>query len=624
MSNLDNKKNDGLPNIERGVGGAGRVQGLLGEEKASNTKGTLFRLLKTVRPFKLAFLSAIILTLIGTISQVIAPYLVGNIITTITGTVLRGQSIQWHEIFKIMTVLVVLYIVRFIAIYWSNLSMVKITQKIVASLRNQIAEKLNNLPLNFFDTSSQGDITSLLTNDLDNILNTLQTGLTSSISALVMMTGVFIMMLFINPILTIVSVIVLPVSSRVVKAIIKKSKPIFQRNAATTGRLNGQVEEALQGEEIVRYYAIKKDLEEEIKELNESLFDTEWRSQLSSFMARPAGDLMLNIDYVIICILGGYYVMNGTITIGNFQAFISYTKMFTSPFQQVLGIMNTIMGALASAERIYEFLDEEEGEKLGENSFDISGVQGGISFDKVDFSYVPEKSLFTNYSLDIDAGEQIAIVGTTGAGKTTFVNLLMRFYEIQNGTISLDGKDISSYDVDEYRKGYAMVLQDTWLFEGTIRENIAYGAQLSNDGCLMDIPMEDIKEAARMASADGFIKRLPKGYDTVLTEGATNISQGQRQLLTIARAIIKHAPIIILDEATSSVDTHTELLIQRGMKALTFNRTSFIIAHRLSTIRDADRILVMEKGSIIESGSHEELIKKDGAYKKLYQAGQMA
>jgi len=622
MADRDQEEGEALPSISRAAGGAGRVMGMLTDERATDGKATLTRLLSTVKPFRAAFIAALARTLIGTLCQVVAPMLVGSVITTIARTLTDEVAIAWDDILRIMAILAILYVVNFASTYAASASMVWLTQKIVASLRRNIDVKLNRVPLNYFDTSSAGDVSSLLSNDLDNVSNTLQSGLTSSINAVVMMLGVFVMMLIIHPLLTLVSVVVVPLSSWVVKALVNRAKPIFRRNAATTGALNDRIEETFQGKDVVRTYHMQDRLKRQVKALNDELYETEWKSSYVSFLARPAGDLMLNIDYVVVSVLGGWYVMTGAITIGNFQAFISYTRMFTSPFQQVLGIMNTIMGALASAERIYRFLDEPEIVEAGSASLDPATVKGDIVFDNVDFAYVADRPLFVDTSLAVEQGQQIAIVGPTGAGKTTLVNLLMRFYEIQDGRILLDGIDVKTYATSEMRNAFAMVLQETWLFEGSIRDNIAYGARLKPDGTLVDVPMAEIESAAELARAASFIERLPGGYETRLTEGAINISQGQRQLLTIARAIIKCAPVIILDEATSSVDTRTEVLIQHGMKVLTSNRTSFIIAHRLSTIRDADRILVMDRGSIVESGTHETLMQGQGLYSQMFRAGQ--
>ena len=622
MTDTDKGRGEELPSVRRGVGGAGRVQGMLTDEKANDPGTTLRRLWGTLGPFRVLFIGAMGLTLVATMAGVLAPRLIGQIITLISETLLGEAPLPWLAIRRIMLVLGLLYLVHFAATYVANTTMVRVTQRIIASLRKKMDTKLNRVPLNFFDTSSAGDTSSLLSNDLDNVSGTLQSGLTSSINAVVMMVGVGVMMLIINPLLTLLAVAVVPLSAWAVKALVKRSRPIFRRSASTTGELNGQIEEAFQGEAVVRGYHLEDSLKGRVKALNDELYESEWRSSFVSFLARPAGDLMVNVDYVLVSVVGGWYVMTGVMPIGDFQAFISYTRMFTSPFSRVLGIVNTIMSALASAERIFVFLDEQEIVEPGSDRLDPTQVEGRIELDRVDFAYVPEKPLFVDVSLSVEPGRQIAIVGPTGAGKTTLVNLLLRFYEIQEGAIRLDGKDTRSWLTDELRGAYAMVLQDTWLFEGTIRENIAYGASLQPGQDLNEVPIADIQAAARLARAESFIERLPGGYDTVLTEGAVNISQGQRQLLTIARAMMKKAPIVILDEATSSVDTRTEVLIQHGMKELTSNRTSFIIAHRLSTIREADQILVMENGSIVEVGTHGELLQRRGLYAELYRAGQ--
>lgn len=533
----------------------------------------------------------------------------------------KDLTLDWNELFNIGKALIALYLLSFLATYISNISMVRLTQKVILSLRLEMHSKLNNVKLSFFDGSSAGDLVSLITNDLDNLSNTLQTGMTSAIVAIVMFFGVSIMMFSINPILALLSMVVLPISYLLVNTLVKKARPIFQNNANLTGQFNGQIEEAYQGQNIINNYDMADQLKTELSLLNEELYDSEWKSNYVSFMTRPAGDLILNINYVLVSILGGYNVINGMMTLGAFQAFISYTQMLSSPFQQVLGIVNTLMSALASAERIYNFLDREEIEEFGSERMDVNSVSGQVDFERVNFGYTDEL-LFKDANLHVDSYDQLAIVGSTGAGKTTLVNLLMRFYEIEGGSIKLDGVETKEYSLDELRKAFSMVLQDTWLFSGTIRENIAYGADLVEGENLDEVPMEDIIKASQLAKADYFIERLPDKYETMLSEGASNISQGQRQLLTIARAIIKKAPIIILDEATSSVDTRTELLIQHGMSELTSNKTSFIIAHRLSTIHDSDKIVVMEGGRIVEAGSHDELIAKNGHYAKMYMAGQ--
>jgi ATP-binding cassette subfamily B multidrug efflux pump len=618
----EDKKEEGLPGLAKGVAGAGRVSGLLTSGSAKNAKGTLFRLFKNLALFKWIFLAAIILTLVASLAQILIPKKIGEIINLLTGLLTESAALDWTLLANIGFILVILYVLNFFANYVSGILMVRVTQKVIRSLRNQMQVKLNRLTLNYFDRSSAGDMVSLLSNDLDNVANTLQSGLTGSLSALVLLVGVVIMMISINPVLAFLSMIVIPVSYLMVKYLVKKAKPLFQKNANLTGVFNGKIEEAYRGEDIVKHYNIGDDLKCELSGLNEELYDSEWKSSLVSFVTRPAGDLILNANYVLLAIWGGRYVISGALSLGGFQAFLQYTQMLRGPFNQVLGIFNTIMSALASAERVFDFLDSEEICKLGDESMDAGAVRGEIAFDKVNFGYT-EDLLFEGVDLKVVPGEQVAIVGRTGAGKTTLVNLLMRFYEISGGQISIDGKDAKDYRTEELRKAYSMVLQDTWLFSGSIRDNIAYGANLSGEEDLSDVDFERIKEAAELARADSFIECLPQGYDTVLTEGASNISQGQVQLLTIARAMIKQAPIIILDEATSSVDTRTELLIQHGMKELASNSTSFIIAHRLSTIQDADRIIVMDSGTIVEFGTHQELLEQDGYYAEMYLAGQI-
>ena len=619
---IKEKRDEGLPGVSRGIGGAGRVAGLLASGSAKDNKGTFLRLLRNVGPFKWFFITAIILTLLASGAQIFIPRLIGNIINIITSVFRKDIALDWMAFRKVAIILILLFIIQFSANYFSSILLVRMTQKLIRSIRDQMQEKLNRLTLNYFDCSSTGDLISLLTNDLDNVSNTLQSGLTNSLTAVVILVGVVIMMFNIHITLALLAFIVIPISYLLVKYLVKRAKPIFQRNANFTGHFNGQIEEIYNGEDIVKHYNLGEELKEEISVLNERLYESEWKSSFVSFLTRPAGDLILNANYVLIAILGGKYVINGALSLGAFQAFIQYTQMLHNPFNQVLGILNTIMSALASAERIFSFLDAEETVQTGTETIDISKITGEIEFNEVDFAYTDEL-LFNKVGLKVNPGEQLAIVGTTGAGKTTLVNLLMRFYEIEGGKIILDGHDTKSYHTDELRKAYSMVLQDTWLFSGTIRENIAYGASISNEEDLCDVPLEDIKAAAKLAHADSFIECLPDGYDTMLSEGASNISQGERQLLTIARAMIKKAPIIILDEATSSVDTRTELFIQHAMKELTSNSTSFVIAHRLSTIHDADRIIVMDKGSIVEVGTHTGLLDKGGRYAEMYTAGEL-
>lgn len=617
----EDKQEEGLPEVSKGVGGAGRVSGLLTTSSTKDAKGTLTRLFKNLASFKWVFMAAIVLTLSASVLQILIPRQIGRIINIFTELLTKKAALDWAVLGKISLFLLALYVFNFLSNYISGILMVRVSQNVIKSLRNQMQVKLNKLSLNYFDRSSAGDMVSLLSNDLDNVANTLQSGLTSSLSAVVLLVGVVTMMIIINPVLAFLSMIVIPVSYFMVKFLVKKAKPIFQKNASLTGDFNGKIEEAYVGEDIVKHYNIGEELKEELSSLNEELYDSEWKSSLVSFVTRPAGDLILNSNYVLLAIWGGRYVINGVLSLGGFQAFLQYTQMLRGPFNQVLGIFNTIMSALASAERVFEFLDADEIVELGTDSMDANAVCGEVEFDKVDFGYT-ENLLFNGVDLKVKPGEKVAIVGRSGAGKTTLVNLLMRFYEISGGKIYIDGKDTKEYSTEELRKAYSMVLQDTWLFSGSIRDNIAYGADISSEEDLADVEFEKIKEAATLARADSFIERLPEGYDTVLSEGASNLSRGEIQLLTIARAMIKKAPIIILDEATSSVDTRTELLIQQGLRELAADSTSFVIAHRLSTIKDADRIIVMDSGTIVEVGTHIELLDKNGYYAEMYLAGQ--
>ena len=622
MSDQEKKQEQELPSLNKGVGGAGRVAGFLSEEAAQDTKGTLNRLLRELSDQKGLFILALLLTLLASLSQILTPRIIGRIINFIAATFGTEAGLNWEGIQQATILLVGLYLVNFTATYIASTSMVKVTQGLVADLRLQMDQKLNKIPLSYFNTVSSGDLASLLSNDLDNVSQTLQSGLTSSITAVVIMIGVFIMMLSIHPLLALLTLVVVPLSYYVVKYLIKKAKPVFQKNARYTGQLNGKITESFTGLEIIDAYHLEEKQMEELNKLNEELYETEWKSSYVSFLTRPAGDLMLNINYVLVSIVGGYHVITGRLSLGEFQAFTQYVRMFNTPFRQVMGIMNTILSALASAERIYSFLDAAEIQETGVDVLDTQKTQGEIVFENVDFAYEPKNPLFEDVSLKVPAGRQFAIVGSTGAGKTTLVNLLMRFYEIQDGRILLDGKDITTFKSDELRKAFAMVLQDTWLFEGSIRDNIAYGYPLEAGQTLKDVPQEKIEEAARMARAHQLIEQTPDGYNTLLVNRGSNISQGQRQLITIARAMIKKAPITILDEATSSVDTRTELLIQEGMQELTEQTTSFVIAHRLSTIQNADRIIVMNEGKIVETGSHNQLMEENGLYAEMIQSGQ--
>ena len=463
----------------------------------------------------------------------------------------------------------------------------------------------------YFDRNSKGDIISRVTNDVDTLSQTLNQSLMQMITSIITLVGVFIMMLSINLIMTIAALVVMPLTMLILSLVIRKSQVFFKQQQKYLGDMNGKIEETFSGQNIVRGYNGEKFELNEFDTINRKLYDTGWKSQFLSSIMMPIMNFVGNLGYAIVSILGGYMAINGRISVGDIQAFIQYMRSFTQPLNQIAQIMNLLQSTVAAADRIFEFLDEEEID-LSKKDILEGPVQGNIKFDHVRFGYNSDNIIIKDFSLDVKAGQKVAIVGPTGAGKTTIVKLLMRFYKLNSGSISIDGVDIESLDLENYRKNFAMVLQDTWLFSGTIMENLKYGR--------LDASDEDVYKAAKAAHVDRFIMTQKQGYDTILTEDSKNISQGQKQLLTIARAILSDPKILILDEATSSVDTRTEVLIQQAMDNLIKDRTSFIIAHRLSTIRNADLILVLNEGDIVEQGSHDELLAKDGFYSNLYRS----
>jgi ABC transporter transmembrane region len=486
-----------------------------------------------------------------------------------------------------------------------------VAQRISYRLRQEISQKINRLPMEYFDKNSKGDIISRVTNDVDTLSQTMNQSLMQMVTSVITVVGVFIMMLYINFMMTIAALIVMPLTMLVLSIIIRKSQVFFKQQQKYLGDINGKIEETFSGQNIVRGYNGERFEINEFDAINRKLYDTGWKSQFLSSIMMPIMNFVGNLGYVIVSILGGYMAINGRISVGDIQAFIQYMWMFTQPLNQLAQIMNLLQSTAAAADRIFEFLDEEEIDLS--DKLPLEGpVQGNINFDHVRFGYNSDNIIIKDFSLDIKAGQKVAIVGPTGAGKTTIVKLLMRFYKLNSGKISIDGIDIESLDLESYRKNFAMVLQDTWLFSGTIMENLKYGR--------LDATDEEVYKAAKAAHVDRFIMTQKQGYDTILTEDSKNISQGQKQLLTIARAILSDPKILILDEATSSVDTRTEVLIQQAMDNLIKDRTSFIIAHRLSTIRNADLILVLNEGDIVEQGSHDELLAKDGFYSNLYRS----
>ena len=586
------------------------------DKKDINFSRTMKRLLDYTRGDKINIIMVFIFSIVSTIFAIVGPKIMGKATTEIfNGLVSKikdgGQGINFNNILKIVVILAVLYIVSALFSYVQSYIMSGVAQRISYRLSEEISQKINRLPMAYFDKNSKGDIISRVTNDVDTLSQTMNQSLMQMITSIVTVVGVFIMMLSINFWMTLAALIVLPLTMLVLSLIIRKSQVFFKQQQKYLGDINGKIEETFSGQNIVRGYNGEKFEINEFDSINRYLYDTGWKSQFLSSIMMPIMNFVGNLGYVIVSILGGYMAINGKIAVGDIQAFIQYMRSFTQPLNQIAQIMNLLQSTAAAADRIFEFLDEDEID-LSKKDVLEKEVEGNISFDHVRFGYDSDNIIIEDFSLDVRAGQKIAIVGPTGAGKTTLVKLLMRFYKLNSGKISIDGVDIDTLDLENYRKNFAMVLQDTWLFSGTIMENLKYGK--------LDASDEEVYRATKAAHVDRFIMTQKQGYDTILTEDSKNISQGQKQLLTIARAILSNPKILILDEATSSVDTRTEVLIQQAMDNLIKDRTSFIIAHRLSTIRDADLILVLNEGDIVEQGSHEELLAKNGFYSSLYRS----
>lgn len=583
-------------------------------QKAKDFKGTLKRLLSYLKPRRNQLIAVFFAAILSTIFTIVGPKIMGNAITELFEGAygkfsgVPGAAIDFDKIGQILLLLAGLYVLSSLFSYIQQYIMSSVAQDTVFDLREDVNQKLEKLPLKFFDGRSNGDTLSRMTNDIDTIGSTLQQSLTQFITSIITIVGIIIMMLSISPILTLISIVSLPVSIFAIGPILKRSQKHFADQQRTLGELNGHIEEMYTGHQIVKAFGHEKKSGAQFDVVNEELYDAGTKAQFISGIIMPMMFFIGNLSYVLISVVGGILVTQRAISIGDIQAFITYSKQFTQPITQTANIANIIQSTVAAAERVFELLDEEE--EMKENtSVSLNRAVGTVTFEQVDFGY-EENLLIQNMNINVLPGQTVAIVGPTGAGKTTMINLLMRFYELNGGKIKIDDLDTRDMSRSDLRKNFGMVLQDTWLFNGTIKDNIAYGKNGATD--------EEIFEAARTAHADHFIRTLPDSYDTILNEEASNISQGQKQLLTIARAVLADPPIMILDEATSSVDTRTEVFIQKAMNRLMEGRTSFVIAHRLSTIKDADLILVMDQGQVIEQGTHSELIEKDGFYADLY------
>jgi len=644
INNNNQNNNSGARQRRRGGFGGGRAFGM-SAEKPKDFKGTLKRLITYLKPQAVPMLLVIIFTILSVTFTVLSPRVMGRATNKLFEGViskqlppgmtkdqvifllkLRGQSqlaemisamdltpgkgVDFNALLHILLTLLALYALAAFFQWLQQYTMAGVAQNIVYSLRREVDSKLARLPLKYYDNHSHGDILSRVTNDVDNIAHTLQQSITQIVHAIAVVVGVLIMMFSISSLLSWISLTIIPLSFLVTMVIIRRSQKYFIAQWDSTGALNGHIEETFTGHNIVEAFNQQEKTIERFDKENERVYESSFKAQFISSIIRPAVNFLNNLNYVLVCVIGGIRVTKGLITLGDVQAFIQYSRQFTQPVIQVASIVNILQSTIASAERVFELLDEKEEVPDTENPVVLEDIKGHVRFEHVYFSYTPDAPLIEDMNLEAKPGETVAIVGPTGAGKTTLVNLLMRFYEIDSGRITIDGVDIRDMRRDDLRKIFGMVLQDTWLFNGTIRDNIAYGKEGATD--------EEIRAAAQAAYVDHFVRTLPQGYDTVLTEDASNISQGQKQLLTIARASLANPKILILDEATSSVDTRTEMLIQKAMAELRKGRTSFVIAHRLSTIRNADTILVMNKGRIVEQGNHEELMAAHGFYYDLY------
>lgn len=583
-------------------------------EKAKDFKGTLKKLIKSLGNYKIPMIIIFVFAILSTVFSIISPKILGNatteifngLIAKITGT----GGIDFGKIAGILITLLVLYLLSLLFSFIQGIIMTNISQRYAYKLRKQVSIKMHKVPISYYDKKTHGEVLSLLTNDIDLLGQNLNQSATQFITSIVTLLGILVMMLSINVTITILVVIVLPIAAFITSKIVKRSQKYFIRQQNYLAKVNGDVEEAYGGHQVIKAFNAEDKMLNMFQEDSKKLADSAWKSQFLSGLMHPLMVFLGNINYVVVAIVGGYFAINGVITVGNIQSFISYSKNFTNPISQLAQISTMLQQAMAAAERVFEFLDEEEETDAKESLITYDKVKGAVSFEHVSFGYDKDKIIIHDFNCQVKPGQKIAIVGPTGAGKTTIVKLLMRFYHLNSGKIKVDGVDLENIKKEDINKIFGMVLQDAWLYSGKIIDNIRYGK--------LDATDEEVKEACRLARVDHFITTLPDGYNMEINEESSNISLGQKQLLTIARVILANPKILILDEATSSVDTRTEVLIQEAMDHLMQGRTSFIIAHRLSTIKNADLILVLNDGDVVEQGTHEELLKKDGFYAKLY------
>ncbi len=594
----------------RGPGGRG---GMMPGEKAKDFKGTSRKILAYIGRYKIAIVLVMICAVAGTVFNIVGPKVLSKATTEIfnglVSKVSGGAGIDFHKIGTILLILLALYCVSALFSFIQGFIMSGISQKLSFRMRKEISEKINRMPLAYFESKTVGEVLSRITNDVDTFGMSLNQSITTLITSVTTLIGVFIMMMTISPLMTLIALVILPISAFLISVVVKHSQKYFKAQQEYLGEINGTIEESYSGHTIIKAFNRENKVNEDFQATNAKLYSSAWRSQFLSGLMQPIMTFVGNLGYVAVAVSGSMLAVSGAITVGDIQAFIQYVKSFTQPITQIAQVFNMLQSMAAAAERIFEFLDEEE-EPVTENPVRLENIRGEVDFEHVKFGYNPEKPVIHDFNCHVEPGSMVAIVGPTGAGKTTMVKLLMRFYDVNSGCIKVDGENVKEFERRNLREAFGMVLQDTWLFKGTIMENIRYGR--------LDATDEEVIAAAKAANADHFIRTLPGGYDMELNEEASNVSQGQKQLLTIARAILADNRIMILDEATSSVDTRTEQHIQDAMATLMKGRTSFVIAHRLSTIRDADVILVMKDGDIIEQGNHRELLERNGFYAQLY------